>query len=112
MKRRDLLVASAAYCALVPVRATGQPAKAPVRIGWLYPGTGGQLAVNLEAFNVKMKGLGYVQGRDYANEMVLSEGQLERLPGLAKGIVASKPTVIVTAGAAAVLALSASPHFS
>lgn len=104
MKRRVLLLASGALGALAAARAKAQ-AKTPRLIGWLSPGTLERDRPNIEAFTAQMKALGYVEGRDFVIERRQSEGRVERLPSLAREIIAANPAVIVTASSGAIAAL-------
>lgn len=105
MKRRALIVAMDGLGVLSAARSFAQAPKAPRLIGWLSPGTLARDRPNIDAFTAQMKALGHVEGRDYRIERRQSEGHLERLPALAKEIVAARPAVIVTASSGAIAAL-------
>ncbi|MBI1943249.1 MAG: ABC transporter substrate-binding protein [Betaproteobacteria bacterium] len=80
-------------------------AQAPRRIAFLSPSSREFSKPLLDAFRATLKDLGYVEGRDLTIEIRWSEGQTERLPALARELVALKPEVLLTAtslGAAAV----------
>jgi putative ABC transport system substrate-binding protein len=59
---------------------------------------------NWDAFYASMHGLGYVEGRDVIYERRAATGEPERLPQLARELVAIKPRLIVTTGGGEVLA--------
>jgi putative ABC transport system substrate-binding protein len=105
MKRREVLLAS---CALVlaSTRARAQSGKPPRRIAILSPSTREFSRPLIEAFRAALKELGYVEGRDLVLEIRWSEGATERLPTLARELVALKPEVLVTATTAGVSAAS------
>lgn len=100
MKRREIILASGALVALAAARVQAQ--FAPRRIAWLGSGTAESQGSNLVAFRAKLKELGYVEGRDVTLDIRWADGKLERTPGLAREIVASRPAVIVTGGSTAV----------
>jgi ABC-type uncharacterized transport system substrate-binding protein len=95
MKRRQLLLASGACAALATTGAFAQ--SKPPRVALLLLGTVEGNKPMLQAFTARLKELGYTEGRNVAIEARVSEGKLERLPALAREIVASKPAVIVAA---------------
>jgi putative ABC transport system substrate-binding protein len=77
--------------------ARAQSGKAPRRIGFLSPGTRELSQPNLDVFRTALKGLGYAEGRDLAFDIRWSDGITERLPALARELLALNPAVIVTA---------------
>lgn len=96
MNRRDsvlgLLVLGAAPLASL---AQQQPRKIP-RVGWLIHGTqSSQEALLLEEYRRGMRDLGYVEGRTVKTEYVYSNGQADRLAGLAAALVAHNVDVIL-----------------
>ncbi|MBI3371499.1 MAG: ABC transporter substrate-binding protein [Betaproteobacteria bacterium] len=103
MNRRDTIVALLALGA-APLAAKAQPPTAPRRIGWLISSRK-QYGPMIEAFTAKMKELGSIEGRDFVFEMRESEGRVDKLPALARELVALNPAVIVTAASAPIAAL-------
>ena len=103
MNRREWLLAAAALAlpAPAPVRAA-QPRH---RIAFLGDTTAERTRGLLKIFKARLVELGHVEGRDFAIEERYSEGKPERLGPLAREVVATKPSVIVTAGSAAIAAL-------
>jgi ABC-type uncharacterized transport system substrate-binding protein len=58
----------------------------------------------LEAFRTGMRDLGYIEGQSIAIDWRSADGNAERLPALAEGIVRLKPTLIVAAQTQAISA--------
>jgi len=105
MRRRALLLVSGAWAALGASGAFAQSGKSARRIGWLYPGPGTRSVAAFAAFSAQMKALGYVERRDIVYELRGTEGRDERLPVLARELVATHPAVIVTTTVPATRAL-------
>src|SRR5258708_4966319 len=57
-----------------------------------------------DVFRLKLRELGYVEGRDVRFEQRYAKGKLDALPALAQELVQLKVAVIVTSGSAAALA--------
>jgi hypothetical protein len=89
VKRRELLIAWGAWASLGAARAWAQAAKAPRRIGFLSPGTRELSQPNLDIFRSALKGLGYAEGHDLVIDIRWSEGVTERLPALARELLAA-----------------------
>ena len=104
MKRRALLVASGAWLAAAAVDSFAQTPKAPRRIVFLHPGTEAGWRSRMDFFRAALKELGQVEARDILLEVRWGNDRTDALPGLAAEIVATNPTVIVTASSAAVAA--------
>jgi putative ABC transport system substrate-binding protein len=101
MKRRDWLLAAAAV-AMSPFTHGQQPRH---RIVFLGDTTAERSRNLLAIFKARLVELGHVEGRDFAVEARYTEGRTERVAGLAREVVAMKPSVIVTGGSATVAAL-------
>jgi putative tryptophan/tyrosine transport system substrate-binding protein len=105
-KRRDLLVAFGAGALAAPLRSFAQQAaaKLPV-IGFLSPVVPQNNSdFRLDAFLQGMRGLGYVEGKDFRLEVRWGEGKLERMPALAAELVRLKVDLIVASSSPSVLA--------
>jgi putative tryptophan/tyrosine transport system substrate-binding protein len=93
MKRREF-IGLLGGAVTWPLAARAQQSKV-ARIGVLYIGT-----ADAESFKKELREglreLGYVEGQNIALEFRSSEGQLDRLPGLAAELVRLKVDVIVT----------------
>ena len=103
MKRRELILASGAWGALSAARVRAQPAKSPRRIAYLGLSTEKFAGPMVEVFVLRLKELGYVEGRDIVIDKRWSEGRIDSLPVLARELIALKPEVIIapsTLGAA------------
>lgn len=92
MRRRDFLMLLGAVAA--PSGARAQPAARVHRVGVLFPaGDTPGLGDLVEA----LARLGYAEGRNIAYEVRAAEREAERLPRLARELVAGRPDVIVSA---------------
>ncbi len=78
--------------ALVSPSADAQPAARVFRIGTL----GNENTLHWEGFRRGLRELGYVEGRNISIEARWSGGSPDRLPALARELVALRPDVIVT----------------
>jgi putative tryptophan/tyrosine transport system substrate-binding protein len=96
MRRRELLLLGTA-AALSPGIAAAQPKAMPV-IGFLHSLSAGQSNEVVAAFNEGLAEAGYFAGRNVAIEYRWAEGKYDRLAGLAAGLAALKPSVIVAGG--------------
>ena len=74
--------------------AAQQPTKI-AKIGYLATGTSAAAAFYVEAFRQGMRELGYVEGKTFVLELRYGEARSERLPELARELVALKVDVIV-----------------
>jgi putative ABC transport system substrate-binding protein len=93
--RRRFLLTSLAGALAVPLTAGAQQAGKVPRIGYLHIAPrAGPFA---QAFEQKLRELGYVEGKNVAIEFRTAEGRFERLPDLASELVGLKVDVIVTA---------------
>src|SRR5215510_5062963 len=84
-----------------------QEAQSSPRVGMLMPGSRADADINIEAFRIALRELGYVESRDIRIEQRYSEGRDERLKDLATELVALKVDVIVTWGTPAARAAKA-----
>lgn len=105
MKRRRLLIAAGALGALTAARAWAQPSKAPRLIGWFFSFTRESQNVVMKDFTTQLERLGHVEGRDFVIEGRWTDGNFQKLPALARELVALKPAAIVTAGTRDITAL-------
>lgn len=91
MKRRDLLLASAALAMTRP--AAAQPSGKTHRIGWL---TVAPIRA-LDYFRQGLRDLGYVEGKNVEITVRYADGDMSRIPALADEL-AKQTDVIVVAG--------------
>jgi putative ABC transport system substrate-binding protein len=76
------------------------------RVGYLTPSSATNFSVAvLDAFSLKLKDLGYVEGRNLGLYVKRANDDYARLPGLASELVSLAPDVIVSAANIATLAL-------
>jgi len=102
MDRRDTLIALLALCA--PRVAPAQTAKKVVRIGVLTGG-GSRFQTDHEAFQQRLRELGYVEGENLTLEIRNAKGRAENYAALAAELAGMKVDVIVVQGNAALVAL-------
>src|SRR5215475_1498702 len=81
-----------------------QPSKIP-KIGFLVVPSRSFFADRLESFRQGLHSLGYVEGKNVVIEYRYAEGNLDRLPELAKELIGVEVDVIVTTSTQSVLAL-------
>jgi putative tryptophan/tyrosine transport system substrate-binding protein len=98
-RRVHARVLAAAVCLLTIVaigtRLEAQPLSQVPKIGLLSGSTSSGIAVLVEAFRRGMRVLGHVEGKTFVLEARYAEGKPERLPELARELVAQKVDVIV-----------------
>lgn len=97
MKRRRLIVALAGGCAGgLASLARAQPATRPKVVAVLGVGRPPLSGPVIDGFRDALRDLGWVEGRNVVYEFRWAEGRPERLPGLARELVALSPDVIWT----------------
>jgi putative ABC transport system substrate-binding protein len=101
--------AAAAAALAFAGRAFGQSGKPPVVIGWLHPGSRAVSGRALAAFKEGMTALGWKEGSNYVLEERWAEGRMDQLQALAEELRIRKPSVIVAAVGAVVVAAKAAP---
>ena len=74
------------------------PTKKVHRIGWLVTGDPMSYRFSLAAFRDGLRSLNYIEGQNITVEYRWAEGQVERLPELAKELAQLKVDVIVAGG--------------
>ena len=97
MKRRELISIVSGALATWPFAARAQ-LPATQTVGYLSSGTSVGFAPFLEAFRQGLSETGYVEGRNVTFQYRWAEGQEDRLPALAAGLVGRQVAVIVTTG--------------
>jgi putative ABC transport system substrate-binding protein len=91
----------------LPLAARAQRPPGVPRIGVLMGATAASEAPKLGVFREALKGLGYIDGQSIAIEPRYAESQPDRLPTLAREIVAVAPALIVCVGRQETVALQA-----
>jgi len=105
MRRRGLIIGGAAAAAAWPLAARAQQ-PSPVRplIGLLSPLSAAAASRNVAAFRSALRDLGYVEGRNLTLASHYGDGHAERMPSLARELVALKPDVILAGSKSGALA--------
>ena len=106
MRRRAFISLVGGAAAAWPLAARAQQAATPV-IGFLNPTSPEASADRLRGLRQGLKESGYIENEKLAIAYRCSEGQSERLPGLAADLVAQRVAVITGANIAAALAAKA-----
>jgi putative ABC transport system substrate-binding protein len=108
IERRELLIALGGLAIGAPLAAHAQQPVKPARIAMLASGNPETTGYLFDAFKQRMRDLGYVEGKDVVYETRWALGKLERLPELARELVALQPDLIFTGtGAVALVARQA-----
>ena len=104
LRRREFITLLGGATVASPLRASAQtPPKQPL-IGFLSPASKATSIRFHDGFPQGMRELGYLEGRDYALETRYADGDITRLPLLAKELVRLDPSLIVAGATAAALA--------
>ena len=101
MRRRDFITLIGGAAAAWPLAARAQQAAPVPLIGMLHSGSSDPYAGRLAVFRQGLGGLGLVEDKDFALEFRWAEGNYERLPAMARDLVAHNVSVIVAAGGVA-----------
>jgi ABC-type uncharacterized transport system substrate-binding protein len=96
MKRRHFIFALGAAAACPGAARAQRPTK-PL-IGFLNSRSAADAAGHLAAFLQGLKAFGYIEGQTVGIEYRWANGDYERLPALARELIALNPAVIVAAG--------------
>lgn len=96
MERRTFLVSMAAASFGLAGGASAQQAQKTWRLGMLMPDTAAALKRDIEIFQRALRELGYVEGRNVLFEYRYTNGDAERLPGMARQLVELPVDMIVT----------------
>jgi ABC-type uncharacterized transport system substrate-binding protein len=98
MRRREFIIVVGGTMVAWPVAAHAQQNRKLPRIGYLMDRSGPPGVLD-EGFLAGLREQGYVVGQNVEIEYRWTEGKSQRLPALARELVASKIDVIVVAGA-------------
>ena len=97
--RRKLVLALGAGALAAPFSGIGQQRQTNVaRIGWLVTGFPTAYRFSLAAFREGLQAAGYREGENVVIEYRWAEGQIDRLPELARELVQQKVNVILAGG--------------
>ena len=102
---RACAVALALVVFALPVCLDAQPGPKVAKIGVLTPSSPAGSGHLVDAFRQGLRELGYVESKSFVLETRYGDGRSERLPELARGLVALKPDVIVTSTDVATVAV-------
>src|SRR5262245_35835820 len=83
---------------VVGLPAEAQQPRKMARIGYLNPGDPGSRTYRTEAFRQGLKELGYIEGKNIIIEYRFAEARSDRLPELARELVALKVDIIFAGG--------------
>jgi putative ABC transport system substrate-binding protein len=103
--RRILIIALGAGAIAAPLRSFAQQQGKVWRVGFLGQRDRSSFASHFEAFKVKMRELGYLEGKNLVFEFRSADGNYDRLPGLAAELVRLAMDAIVAVGPNAIGAL-------
>ena len=96
--RRKLIMALGACALATPFGSFAQqPTRIP-RIGYLSATSSAVVAERMDAFKLRLRELGYVEGKNIVIEYRSGEGKLDRLPGFAAELVRLNVDLLVTGG--------------
>jgi putative ABC transport system substrate-binding protein len=98
------ILAAVMLLAVAVTAQAQQPTKIP-KVGFLVVTPQSFFADRIESFRQGLRSLGYVEGKNITIEFRYAEGKLDRLPELAKELVAINVNVIVTTSRPGVLAV-------
>ena len=105
MRRREF-TAGLGGAAAWPLLVRAQQQTKPI-IGWLDVRPGGPARESVEGFRRGLAEVGFSEGRDVTVEYHTGDGNLERLPALAAGLVRRRPAAIVAGTSGGALAAKA-----
>ena len=106
MRRRELVVVLVAGMATWPFVASAEQSLSPV-IGFLHAASPSPIKDRLDAFRAGLKEGGYTEGQNVAIEYRWAEGDYDRLPSLARELVARPVSVLVSGTTVAAVAAKA-----
>src|SRR5438105_646092 len=97
MKRREFIALLGGTAAAWPLAAHAQQPEQMRRVGVLYGGSAGDPPgqSGLTAFTRALQELGWTPGRNVAIEYRWADGDPERMPPLAKELIALQPDLVV-----------------
>jgi ABC-type uncharacterized transport system substrate-binding protein len=104
MKRREFISLFGGAAAAWPLAARAQPSSVRPLIGVLSPISAAAASRNIAAFRSALRDLGYIEGRNMTLALRYGDGLAERMPPLARELIAIKPDVVVAGATSGVLA--------
>jgi putative ABC transport system substrate-binding protein len=104
MRRRDFIKGMAGAATAWPLVARAQTSLVRPLIGLLSPLSAAAANRNVAAFRSTLRDLGYLEGRNISLASRYGDGVAERMPSLARELVALNPDVIMAGANSGVLA--------
>jgi len=104
VRRRDFIKVIGGAASFWPLAAQSQSSSVRPLIGILSPLSAQAASRNVAAFRSALRDLGYVDGRNITLVSRYGDGFAERMPSLARELVALNPDVILTGAISGVLA--------
>jgi putative tryptophan/tyrosine transport system substrate-binding protein len=104
MRRREFITLLGGAAAAMPFGAQAQPSPVRPLIALLSPISAAGASRNVAAFRSALRDLGHLEGRNVALALRYGDGSAERMPSLARELVALNPDIIVTGGVTGVSA--------
>jgi putative tryptophan/tyrosine transport system substrate-binding protein len=95
MQRRDFMTLVGGAAVTLPLAARAQKSTRMTRVGMLTTANPRSTSF-YQAFELRLRELGYIEGQNIAFEYRNAGGEVDRLPGLAAELVQLNPDVIVT----------------
>jgi putative ABC transport system substrate-binding protein len=96
MRRRELIVLAGGAAVAWPLATHAQKSGKIARIGMLLTANPRSAPI-IQAFEQRLRDLGYIEGQNIVIEYRDAEGEVDRLPGLAADLIRLDVNVIVTA---------------
>ena len=96
MRRREFIILASGATVAWPLAARAQqPSSVRPLIGLMSPISAVAASRNVAAFRSALRDLGYVEGRNMTLALRYGDGVAERMPSLARELVALNPDVIL-----------------
>src|SRR6266571_928641 len=95
IERRKFLATLGGAAAAWPLAARAQASPVRPLVGILSPLSAAAASRNIAAFRSALRNLGYVEGRNLTLAFHYGDGSAERMPSLARELVALNPDVVV-----------------
>src|SRR5262249_29601860 len=98
MKRRTFITLLGGAAVAWPLPARAQQVRKVWRIGMLDTASRDRNSANMGAFLEKLRGYGYVEGKNLIIDYRSADGHSDRLPGLVSQLIGLNPDIIVLRG--------------
>jgi len=104
MRRREFITLIGGAAAAWPLSAEAQPSPVRPLIGVLSPLSAVAASRNIAALRSALRDLGYVEGRNVTLALRYGDGSAERMPSLARELIALNPDVVIAGATSGALA--------